>query len=97
MAKRKNSAMPLSPIVVDEPFAKWGLDFISMINPPSSARHKWILIATNYFTRWAEAVPLKNTIEAQILNFLRELVARFGPLKTIISNNSKAFLGSKIC
>lgn len=41
--------MSLKPIVIDEPFAQWGLDFIGMINPPSSARHKWILTTTNYF------------------------------------------------
>lgn len=95
--RRNNSAMPLNLIVVDEPFTQWGLEFIGMINPSSSAGDKWILMANDYFTRWTEAKPLKNVIEAEIVEFLEELVTRFSPPKTIISNNAKAFLGSKIC
>lgn len=85
--------MALIPIVVDEPFAQWGIDFIDMINPPSSAGNKWILIATDYFTRWTEVIPLKNATEVKILNFLREMVARFEPQKTIIIDNARDFLG----
>lgn len=40
VGKRKNLAMPLNPIMVDEPFTQWGLDFIGMINLYSSARQK---------------------------------------------------------
>lgn len=65
-----------------------------MINPISNSGHKWILMATNYFTRWTEATPLKNVIEAEIVNFLEEMVERFGSPKTIISNNAQAFVGS---
>jgi hypothetical protein len=36
--REKFSAMPLQPVIPDFPFAKWGLDFIGPINPPSSAR-----------------------------------------------------------
>lgn len=75
----RKEAMPLQPIVVEEPFAQWGLDFIGMINPPSSAGNKWILTTTEYFTRWSEAVPLKNLSESEILAFLEDLVCRYGP------------------
>lgn len=67
-----------------------------MINSASSVGHKWILTATDYFTGWEEAVPLKNATEAEILNFLEELVSRFGPLKTIILDNAKVFLGLRV-
>lgn len=70
--------MPLNPIVVGEPFAQWGLDFIGMINPTFRFGHKWILTTTDYFTRWTKAMPLKNATEAEIVNFLKELVTRFG-------------------
>lgn len=88
--------MPLNLIMVIELFALWGQDFIVMINPISSVRHKWILMATNYFTRWTKVVPLKNATEMGITNFLEELVTKSDPPKTIISNNARAFLGSKI-
>ncbi|XP_059070489.1 uncharacterized protein LOC131860133 [Cryptomeria japonica] len=88
--------MSLRPIMVEEPFAQWGLDFIGMINPPSSIGHKWILIATDYFARWSEAIPLRNALEAEILEFLEDLVCRYGLPKTIISDNARAFTGSRV-
>jgi hypothetical protein len=88
--------MSLNPIVVDEPFTQWELDFIKMINPMFSTRHKWILAATNYFIRWNEFIPL-NLTEVEIISFLEELVRRFGSPKKIIFDNVKAFIGTKVC
>jgi hypothetical protein len=68
-----------------------------MINPMSNIEKKWILTAIDYFTRWTEAVHLKNSTDGEITNFLEELVTRFGPPKTVISNNMKAFVQSKVC
>ena len=50
--KERLSAMPLQPVLLDFPFSKWVLDLIGPINPPSSMRQVFILIATNYFTKW---------------------------------------------
>eukprot|EP00253_Pinus_taeda_P018409 PITA_18409 len=55
--KRKLQPLPLKPIEVTAPFQQWGLDFISEIHPSSSVKHKWIFMATDYFTNWIEAVP----------------------------------------
>ncbi|XP_057835773.1 uncharacterized protein LOC131046125 [Cryptomeria japonica] len=86
--------MPLKPIMVEEPFAQWGLDFIGMINLPSLVGNKLILTATDYFTKWSEVVPLRNSSETKILAFLEELVCWYGLPKTIILNNACAFTGS---
>lgn len=88
--------MPLKPIVVDEPFVQWGLYLIGMINPMSSTSHKWVLTATDYFTCWTEEVPLKNATRIEILIFLKELISRFGPPKTIMLDNAWAFIGSRV-
>ena len=37
-----------------------GLDFIGQIHPPSLKGHRFMLVATDYFAKWTEAVPLKN-------------------------------------
>jgi hypothetical protein len=42
------------------PFRGWGLDFIDEIHPGSSKGHRFILVAIDYFTKWTEAVPLRN-------------------------------------
>lgn len=54
MGRRRSAALPLEPIQAEEPFQQWGLDFIRVINPNSSFRHKFILTAIDFFTRWAD-------------------------------------------
>jgi len=44
------------------PFSMWALDFMGVINPPSSEGHKFILVAIKYYTKWAEAISLKIAI-----------------------------------
>ncbi|KAG9453545.1 hypothetical protein H6P81_006449 [Aristolochia fimbriata] len=46
---------PLHPTVASWPFEAWGMDIIGPINPKSSANHQYILTATDYFSKWAEA------------------------------------------
>jgi len=46
--------MPLKPQVLIEPFEQWTLDFVGPINPPSNGK-KYILVCTDYITKWAEA------------------------------------------
>jgi len=41
------------------PFRAWGIDLIGQIYPLSSMGHKFVLVATDYFTKWVEAIPLK--------------------------------------
>lgn len=85
--------MPLHPIHVEQPFSKWGLDFFVPINLPSSMGHKWILTATNYFTKWTKFVTLKEANDTFVLNFYQDLVSRFGTLDSIVSENGLAFIG----
>jgi ribonuclease HI len=57
--KQQLRPLPLKPIVASTPFQQWGLDFIEEIHPPSSGQHRWILTATDYFTKWIEAAPTR--------------------------------------
>lgn len=90
-------ALPLKPIVIDEPFQQWGLDFIRPINLSSSARHTHILNATNYFTNWVEAILVKHTTIEVMCNFLKEnIFVRFGVPKKIVTNNASFFFSTEI-
>jgi hypothetical protein len=60
------------------PFHTWGLDLIGPINPASGG-YIWILVATEYFTKWVEAIPLQKATGAAVANFIREhIITRFG-------------------
>jgi hypothetical protein len=50
-------SMPLKPIIAHGTFQQWGLDFIEEIHHPSFGQQKWILVATDYFTKCIEAIP----------------------------------------
>eukprot|EP00253_Pinus_taeda_P011829 PITA_11829 len=64
--KQKLQPLPLKPIEVSTPFQQWGLDFIGEIHLASSGQHQWILMATNYFTKWIEAIPTRQATNANI-------------------------------
>ena len=50
-------------------FHTWGLDLIGPINPPSNG-HIWILVVTEYFTKWVEVIPLKKATGTAMANFI---------------------------
>ena len=60
---------------------------------PSSNGYIWILVATKYFTKWVEAIPLKKATGAAIANFVREhIITRFRIPKRLISDNGTSFI-----
>eukprot|EP00253_Pinus_taeda_P018338 PITA_18338 len=95
--KKKLLPLPLKPISTEKPFQQWGLDFIGEIHPSSSAQHKWILTATDYFTKWIEVVPCRQANDSTIIQFLkRNTLFRFGCPEKIITDNAAAFKSKKI-
>jgi hypothetical protein len=89
--------LPLKPISVEAPFRQWGLDFIGEIHSQSSAQHKWILIAIDYFTKWIEAVPTRQATYSVIIQFMENnILSRFGcPIK-IITDNATTFKSKRM-
>jgi hypothetical protein len=60
------------------PFRGWGLDFVREIHPSSTKGQHFVLIATNYFMKWVEAVPSKNMGHIEVINFVLEhIIYRF--------------------
>ncbi|XP_058202905.1 uncharacterized protein LOC131317365 [Rhododendron vialii] len=41
-------------------FRGWAIDMIAEIIPHSSLQHEYVMVATDYFTKWTEAIPLKK-------------------------------------
>ena len=90
-SKTRKPPTPLQPIVVVGPFAKWGIDFMTC-NPTSTGGHGYIIVAVDYFTKWAEAMPtLENTGEKTALFFFNHVVARFGVPQAIVTDHGSHF------
>ncbi|WVZ58281.1 hypothetical protein U9M48_008564 [Paspalum notatum var. saurae] len=89
-------ARPLNPIVKPWLFRGWGMDMIGQVNPPTSKGHKWILVATDYFTKWVEAVPMKNVTAKDVVNFVKaHIIYRFGIPQTITTDQGAVFLAEE--
>ena len=52
------------------PFDAWGLDVVGPL-PKSSGGHSYILAATDYFSKWSEAVTLKEVKKENVANFIK--------------------------
>jgi ribonuclease HI len=88
---------PLHPTVSSWPFSMWGTDIVGPIDPPTSRGHRFILAATDYFTKWAEAVPLKEVKASDVVKlFKTHILYRFSTPQRIISDNGTAFKSSKV-
>ncbi|KAL0423642.1 UNVERIFIED_CONTAM: hypothetical protein Sradi_0899000 [Sesamum radiatum] len=62
--------------VASWPFDAWGLDVVGSLTK-SSAGHLYILAATDYFSKWAEAVPLKEVKKENVADFITFNIKNF--------------------
>ncbi|GLU18568.1 hypothetical protein SLE2022_348610 [Rubroshorea leprosula] len=78
------------------PFHTWGLDLISPIHP-SFEGYIWILVGTEYFTKWVEAIPLRKATGPTVSNFIKEhIIYRFGIPYKIVSDNGTPFVNQHV-
>ena len=83
--------LPLHPVITIGPFEKWGVDFMSC-NPHSSGGHAYIIVAVDYFTKWAKAMPTlaaNSKIAAQFI--FNHIIARFGVPRAIVTDHGTHF------
>ena len=89
MGKERRPTFPLQPIMVENTFEQWGLGIVGEINPNSSKLHKYILTATDYFTRWTKEIPLKNVNDNAIIQFLQwNIITKYGVPNSLVFDNA---------
>ncbi|XP_026399840.1 uncharacterized protein LOC113295732 [Papaver somniferum] len=82
-------SVTLNSVVSPWPFAKWGIDIVGPLHVGSGQR-KYLIVATDYFTKWVDAAPLKHIRDKDVFRFIWEhIICRFGVPTAIVSDNGK--------
>ncbi|XP_075645073.1 uncharacterized protein LOC142616071 [Castanea sativa] len=60
--------------------------------PKATGNRRWLLVDTDYFTKWVNAKPLANVRDVDAKKFIwKNIVTRFGIPHTLISDNGLQF------
>ena len=70
-------------------FAQWGLDILGPF-PRATGNRRFVLVAVEYFTKWAEAEAeaLANIRDTDVKKFVwKNIVTRFGVPNSLVTDN----------
>ena len=81
----------LNPLSSPWSFAQQGLDIVGPF-PKVMGNKKYLLVGTDYFTKWIEAEPLANIRDVDAKRFVwKNIITRFGIPHVLISDNDLQF------
>ena len=91
---RKNN--PLHPIETKPPFEKIGIDLVGPLSLTAN-KNRYIVVAIDYGTKWAEARAIPDAASTTIIPFLYEdIICRHGFPKELISDRGTTFANELI-
>jgi transposase InsO family protein len=74
------------------------MDFIGENHHSSSKGHRFMLVATDYFTKWTEVVALKNMTHREAIEFTTEhIIHRFSIPQTLTTYQGASFMSNEVC
>jgi len=60
-------------------FEMRGMDVVSPISPSSSKGHMFVLAISDYFSKWAEVIPMRKVKTSDMIKFVKHhVIYRFG-------------------
>ena len=78
----------LHPTITSWSLETWGMDIIGPISLPLAKGQWFILEITDYFSKWSEAVPLKEVKTSDVIKFIKHhVIYRHGIPRRIIQDN----------
>ena len=76
------------------PFSVWGIDVIGRIAPKASNGHEYILVAIDYFTKWAEVASYSVLKAKHVSQFIENnIICWYRVPQEIILDNGSHFEG----
>ena len=78
------------------PFMRWAIDIVGPMT--SSRQRKYILIMTDYFTKWVEAKAFVQVTDNEVQNFIwKNIICRHGVPYEIVTDNGSQFISNNFC
>ncbi|XP_038685763.1 uncharacterized protein LOC119985542 [Tripterygium wilfordii] len=64
---------------------------------PSSKQHTFIIVAINFFTKWVEAILLKEITQESVIDFIKNhIMYRFGIPQMILVDHETSLNGERV-
>ncbi|XP_048619844.1 uncharacterized protein LOC125590348 [Brassica napus] len=81
----------LHTLTAPYPFMRWGMDIIGPM--PSSRQKRFILVLTDYFTKWVEAEAYASITDKKVQKFIwKNIICRHGLPYEIVTDNGSQFI-----
>ena len=81
----------LNPLSSPWPFAQWGLEIVGPF-PKVAGNKRYLLVSTDYFTKWVKTELLANIRDVDAKKFVwKNIVTRFGVPRNLISDSGLQF------
>src|SRR5436305_4079453 len=97
---QKGEKSYLNSIEVGEHFERIGIDFVGPLEKTRRG-NKYILVTTDYLTKWSEAKAMRDATATNVMKFIYEvIICRHGCSKIILSDRGTHFrnkLVEKLC
>ncbi|MCO5605938.1 hypothetical protein L7F22_060124 [Adiantum nelumboides] len=94
---RGKDDMPLRPMMGARAFAKWGIDFVGPCPPAYKSHSQYIIVATDYLTKWIEAKATTKNDAKTTAQFLYEnIFTKYDLPIEIVSDRGTHFINEVI-
>ncbi|KAJ9537370.1 hypothetical protein OSB04_030103 [Centaurea solstitialis] len=86
---------PLHSVLVPWPFMRWGMDIVGKL-PPAPGQKVYLLVLTDYFSKWIEAGAFSQIRDKEVISFIQKnIIYRFGIPAEIMCDNGSQFISDK--
>ena len=86
---------PLHSTLILWPFMRWGMDIVGKL-PPAPGQKVFLLILTDYFSKWIEAAAFSQVRDKEVISFIHtNIICRFGIPSEIVCDNGTQFVSDR--